>query len=66
MKVLQANYNVDWKFKNSEATKRIDSSNNLRPIFDKNAVQISAETPAILKRILWFSSILPVNPGIVP
>lgn len=26
----------------------------LQPVFDKIAVQISAETPAILKSILWF------------
>jgi hypothetical protein len=56
---------VNWKFKNDEVIKQIQAI-TLQPVFDKIAVQISAETPAILKSILWFSSILPVNTGIVP
>jgi len=65
MKVWQVNYNVGWKLKNNEATKQIQAV-TLQPVFEKIAVQISAETPAILKSTLWFSSILPVNTGIAP
>jgi hypothetical protein len=64
MKVWQVNYNVNWKFKNNEATKQIQVI-TLQPVFDNIAVQISAETPAILKSIMWFSSILPINTGTV-
>jgi len=56
---------VGWKLKNNEATKQIQAV-TLQPVFEKIAVQISAETPAILKSTLWFSSILPVNTGIAP